>query len=667
MNPRRVTLENVRTFPDLGLSLPEGLVALAGENGSGKSTILTAIEAALFADGSRDLAPMLGPYGDVLKIELEFEHAGDLYRVRRQYKRTATGGTAWLNFDRRVSEGTSQVIEGAFWDAGLTRETTKATQAHIEQTLGLSRVTSAASWYLGQGNTAGLTEASPAERKGWLGEAIDPRKFWPRMAELAREDARQINSQLIAAVTRLDERRTILDDAPQVAEDKHVVELRVRDADAALTAAGAALEQARERHAANQAAAERIAALTAKRDAAKAEHDRAVSDSKRLYDEACAGQLQARREVERAARAVEDANRALETAMTAKRNAEERLSHLEKAADGAEHCDRCRQILGADARREAIASLQTEVGALVLRVGENMSLADLAEIEQAQAIAAFEAIAVPDAPEPVDPALTEAVREAKQALAAVTFGSEDQAAIRTEVDRAEGKVAVTRHQKEQATHDLIRLRQQAEQLAAVAEEARALETTIAKLQAELDIAKLAERAYGRDGIPVLLLGNIIPAIEAETNRLLELMPTADGTTFRVALVTQREQRTVDHLKETLDILVHDQDGARPYETFSGGEQARLNACLRLALAAMLADRRGAESRVLCLDEIEYLDALGQGQLVDVVRAVAGRFDTVLVVSHSPALRDAFDTTIEVVKRDGVSRVVSADVREPVAA
>jgi len=136
------------------------------------------------------------------------------------------------------------------------------------------------------------------------------------------------------------------------------------------------------------------------------------------------------------------------------------------------------------------------------------------------------------------------------------------------------------------------------------------------------------------------------------------MPTTDGETFRVELRTQRALKTADHLKETLDIVVSDRDGERPYETYSGGEQERINICLRIALALLLADRRGAESRLLAVDELEYLDLLGQEQLVAVIGAVADRFDRVIVVSHVEGIRDAFDQTIRIVKDGGVSRVLS---------
>ncbi len=186
-----------------------------------------------------------------------------------------------------------------------------------------------------------------------------------------------------------------------------------------------------------------------------------------------------------------------------------------------------------------------------------------------------------------------------------------------------------------------------------------LRASLAMNQDQADLLRLAERAFGRDGIPTLIVENTLAQIEANANGYLAMMPTTDGTTLRVQLETQRAQKTTEHLRETLDVLVSDQDGSRTYETFSGGERARVNIALRLALAILLADRRGAESRLLAIDEIEGLDAEGQRQLVDVVRSVAGRFDVVLIASHYQGIRDAFDQTITVTKTGGISRLEAA--------
>jgi hypothetical protein len=129
-------------------------------------------------------------------------------------------------------------------------------------------------------------------------------------------------------------------------------------------------------------------------------------------------------------------------------------------------------------------------------------------------------------------------------------------------------------------------------------------------------------AYGRDGIPVLLVEPSSRSSRRRRTGSSSRCPRATASSSTSSSAPSAHRRpTPTKVTETLDILVADPDGQRAYETFSGGERARLNIALRIALAKLLAGRRGAESRLLAIDELEYLDVLGQGQLVDVVRGV----------------------------------------------
>jgi exonuclease SbcC len=174
------------------------------------------------------------------------------------------------------------------------------------------------------------------------------------------------------------------------------------------------------------------------------------------------------------------------------------------------------------------------------------------------------------------------------------------------------------------------------------------------LHAELDLLANLERAYGRDGIPALILEtSAIPQLEIEASRYLTIL---GGAATQVELRTQRELKSGDGVKEALDIVLLTDTGERDYSTFSGGERTRIDLSLRLALAKLLADRRGAESRVLVIDEPDGLDAQGFAALVEILNGLQDTFSKILVVSHHPDLRHAFDQSIEVVKDGGRSRV-----------
>jgi exonuclease SbcC len=214
---------------------------------------------------------------------------------------------------------------------------------------------------------------------------------------------------------------------------------------------------------------------------------------------------------------------------------------------------------------------------------------------------------------------------------------------------------------------LARCEERLARLVQVEAEAITARARVTELQGQLDLLVALEKAYGRDGIPALIIENAaIPQLEVEASRILAEL----GTPYRVELRTERALKSGEGSRDTLDVIVVGELGERPYETFSGGERTRINLALRIALARLLAHRRGAESRLLAIDEPEYLDEPGTARLAEVLRGLSGDFDRILLVSHVPGLRDAFDQTLNVVKDGARSRVdtgVEQIEREAVAA
>ena len=156
------------------------------------------------------------------------------------------------------------------------------------------------------------------------------------------------------------------------------------------------------------------------------------------------------------------------------------------------------------------------------------------------------------------------------------------------------------------------------------------------------------RAFGKNGIPSLIIEETLPEIEERANGLLERL--SRGRT-RVALETLKDKKTGGGTKETLDIRITDDQGvARSYETFSGGEAFRVNFALRIALSQMLAERSGTQIRTLVIDEgFGTQDAEGLQSLIGAIRAIQDDFETIIVITHLDELKDAFPVRIEVRK------------------
>jgi exonuclease SbcC len=184
------------------------------------------------------------------------------------------------------------------------------------------------------------------------------------------------------------------------------------------------------------------------------------------------------------------------------------------------------------------------------------------------------------------------------------------------------------------------------------------ETRNALATARRDEATYADLAvaFGRNGVQAFVIDAVVPEIEAEANRLLDLMT---GGEMSIQLRTQRETRAGD-LAETLDLVIADRFGPRDYEMYSGGEAFRINLALRIALARLLARRAGAPLSTLIIDEgFGSQDAGGRDRIVEAVSAIREDFRCLLVVTHIEELKQQFDTRIEVRKgeRGSIAEVV----------
>ena len=184
----------------------------------------------------------------------------------------------------------------------------------------------------------------------------------------------------------------------------------------------------------------------------------------------------------------------------------------------------------------------------------------------------------------------------------------------------------------------------------------AFEKECEKLQKQIARYRTLERAFGKDGVPSLLIEQALPQIEDKANELLDRL--SDGH-MSIRFVTQAEYKDKrrDDLRETLDIQISDTAGIRNYEMYSGGEAFRVNFAIRLALSKILAQRKGARLQTLVIDEgFGSQDTQGRQRLIEAINLVKHDFAKILVITHLDELKDAFPTRIEVEKTDRGSTI-----------
>jgi exonuclease SbcC len=151
----------------------------------------------------------------------------------------------------------------------------------------------------------------------------------------------------------------------------------------------------------------------------------------------------------------------------------------------------------------------------------------------------------------------------------------------------------------------------------------------------------------KDGIPALLIEEALPELENAANDLLGRLTDNQSHLRFESLRDLKNGGT----RETLDIIISDALGTRPYEMFSGGEAFRIDFALRVALSQLLARRVGTTLQTLIIDEgFGSQDEEGLSRVMDAIYRVQDQFEKIIIVSHLPAMKDQFPVHFSVIKR-----------------
>uniref|UniRef100_UPI00286A80BF SbcC/MukB-like Walker B domain-containing protein n=1 Tax=Chamaesiphon sp. OTE_20_metabat_361 TaxID=2964689 RepID=UPI00286A80BF len=200
------------------------------------------------------------------------------------------------------------------------------------------------------------------------------------------------------------------------------------------------------------------------------------------------------------------------------------------------------------------------------------------------------------------------------------------------------------------------LEQQLTQLNNIQEQLRSQQQQLDTCKQQQKIYDELGKAFGKNGIQALVIENILPQLEAESNQILSKL---SNNQFHVQFITQKATKSSRTKKasvksakyiDTLDIAIGDANGTRAYETYSGGEAFRIDFSIRLALAKLLSQRAGTPLQMLIVDEgFGTQDREGCDRLISAINAISGDFACILTVTHMPQFREAFQTRIEVHK------------------
>ena len=162
-------------------------------------------------------------------------------------------------------------------------------------------------------------------------------------------------------------------------------------------------------------------------------------------------------------------------------------------------------------------------------------------------------------------------------------------------------------------------------------------------------------AFSKKGIQSDIIANVLPDIENEINNILDILFNNSTT---IEFITQKDDKKSKVKSsaslETLDIIIHDKDKDRTYETYSGGERFRIDFACHVGMAKFLAKRAKANIEFFMIDEgLGSQDEEGKENFVLTVNKLSNMFKQIFVITHIDELKDAFDKKI-VINKDQIN-------------
>ncbi|HCB23001.1 TPA: hypothetical protein DEP06_04255 [Candidatus Daviesbacteria bacterium] len=684
MIPVSLKLANFTSYGD---KVPEldfrkfKLGAISGPNGAGKSSLLDAITWCLWgwsrAGDSGDDLIHLG--AKEMFVEFSFELDSHIFIVKRQ---------------RNLSHGGSTNLE--FWSKNnnLTEGTIKATQQKIIDSLHLSFETFTNSSFLRQGHADEFTTKGPSDRKRILADILGL-SHYDLLEEKAREKVKEAQNSLKlleyqlleieAELSQKEEREKILhEQTEKVKVIENSIKLLEEDLknlqkqkefqqnlDEQQKELDQILSQGKERASRIQNLElqiknfEEIENKIEKLQKEKTE----LEDLRKKQQE----KLILQNELSKMQGGL---NVKLEQKKSLQNELDKLQEELKKLALPGAKCPTCGQEIGKDQKHKVSSELRIKNLELSKKIQEIKTEKEEQEIKKLENNLSLLKID----PEKLT-ALENSLKELENLQKQKEQSLQNRASLETEKKTREELLLLFKNKKlqvEKLQEDLEKLpktegdlsekQKQLEELRTEEKKAQGLMGQATQLisraeqMEKLQKQKTNERvilekekqnfeelslAFGKKGIQAMIIETAIPEIEDEANKLLDKL--TDGR-MKVAFLTQREGKTTDNIIETLDIIISDEMGQRPYDLYSGGETFRVNFAIRLAISKLLTRRAGARLQFLVIDEgFGTQDAQGRTRIVEVLDLIKNDFEKILIITHLEELKEEFPVRIEVSK------------------
>jgi exonuclease SbcC len=663
------------------------LACLSGENGAGKSSILDAITWALWGkarDGKRPDDDLIHHHETDMHVTFEFELNESHYQVMRQRKSAKRGQSNLVLqvFDQHDNR----------W-RGLSEATLSATQKKINQLLHLDYDTFCNSALLQQGRADAFTVKSPGERKAVLATILGLEQ-WEKYAEHAKTLLQESKFQLDAL-------RTGLQDIDKELARLPVYQQALADAERHATAITAQLtvaeQQFSEVEQAGRAYSETLTQMESLQQRLNHDRQELRGLERELQDKSTkANHTQVELEIAQLNAKVDDLEakdiqmqelREKRTNALTQRSQldgennglrqesdpiKKRLHTLQETVDAL--CPTCGSSLSYAAKMQLLNTLESELDRRRNQYTQNQALQrqldhQIGQFEQTlnalsreiqhrtgwqRRISELQSLLLVAHQAQAEIPIVQARIQRQQDF--VRISEREILKLQQDAHQLQMRSAVADQQKKELTQLRLQQRTATEKVGSAKQQLAALEGLKQKrasilrdterLQQNISLQEELHLAFGKNGVPAMLIEAAVPELEQLSNDLLTRMTNGQ---MHVSFETQRGTKSGD-TRETLDIKISDDLGTRDYEMYSGGESFRVNFAIRVGLSKLLARRAGAQLQTLIIDEgFGTQDAQGRERLVEAINTIQDDFRCILVVTHIDELKDAFPTRINVRK------------------
>ncbi|MEZ0323890.1 MAG: SMC family ATPase [Hydrogenothermaceae bacterium] len=210
---KKLTLRNFLIHSDSEIEFnPVGITAIIGENGSGKSSIIEAIQFALFGSSSKGNKKDLIKWGKKeALVELEFENSLGLFKIARTISYNDSGSSMLCKYEK------GQFIQ--YYQKNLNKE--------IPKIIGLTLKTFRTAAVVKQGEIEGLINKKPSEREKIMEELLGI-QYYQRVIKQYSENKKYIERKLEELELQKVDIKQLKEKKSELQKDLSVVEEKIK-------------------------------------------------------------------------------------------------------------------------------------------------------------------------------------------------------------------------------------------------------------------------------------------------------------------------------------------------------------------------------------------------------------------------------------------------------